>query len=246
MLSLWRSWSSRWPGLCQVCGSWPSQPVCPVCLARFAQPRWRCQACARLAPDGQALCGACLPQDTRAHLDRCVAAVDYAYPWDALIGRLKFQSEPAWAHTMSEVLASRPQVRVLLAEADWIVPIPLAPTRLAERGYNQAWEIVKALRARGLAQGWDFPQPMAQALVRRDTGQDQHTLRRVQRWQNLRHAFEAHPVHGQRLAGQRVLLVDDVCTTGATLQMAARTLKRAGARQVDGLVFARTEPPHEP
>jgi len=174
-------------------------------------------------------------------MTHCVAAVDYAYPWDALVARLKFRGEPAWAHTMARLMLQRPEARTLLAEADLMVPVPLAPRRLAERGYNQAWEIAKALRQLGRQHGLTVPGPCAQALLRQGDSPDQRTLSRDQRWHNLRQAFQVHPVHGCSLAGRRILLVDDVSTTGATLQMAAWTLRQAGAADVDGLVFARTE-----
>jgi len=241
MLSLWRSWSARWPGQCQVCGSWPTEPVCPACTRRFGAPRWRCQACARLAPAGQPLCGSCLTQRGENALTHCVAAVDYAYPWDDLVARLKFRGEPAWAHTMARLMLRRPEIRTLLTESDLIVPIPLTPQRLAERGYNQAWELAKAVRHLGRQQGLPVPDPCAQALLRHGESPDQRTLSREQRWHNLRQAYQAHPAHRPALAGRRILLVDDVSTTGATLQMAAMALRQAGAGNVDGLVFARTD-----
>lgn len=241
MLSLWRSWSARWPGQCQVCGTWPSEPVCQACVSRFGAPRWRCQTCAGLAPQGHARCSACLTSGKTGHLGHCAAAVDYAYPWDGLVARLKFRGEPAWAHTMAHLMLLRPEVRTLLAEAELVIPVPLAARRLAERGYNQAWEIAKALRNQGQEQGLAVPVPCAQALLRHGDHPDQHTLSREQRWRNLRRSFQAHPQHAGSLAGRRVLLVDDVSTTGATLQMAARVLRRAGAAEVNGIVFARTD-----
>ncbi len=167
--------------------------------------------------------------------------MDYAYPWDGLVARLKFRNEPAWAHTMARLMLQRPEVRTLLTEADLMVPVPLTAGRLAERGYNQAWEIAKALRLLGRQMVLTVPGPGAQTLMRHGEQPDQHTLSREQRWRNLRQAFQVHPAHGGELSGKRVLLVDDVSTTGATLEMAARALRRAGAAEVHGLVFARTD-----
>lgn len=157
------------------------------------------------------------------------------------MARLKFKGEPAWARTMADLMLLRPEVRTLLAEAQLLIPVPLSARRLAERGYNQAWEIGKAVRQRGRLQGLAVPAPCARALLRRGDHPDQHTLSREQRWRNLRQAFEVNPRHAGAVSGRRVLLVDDVSTTGATLQMAARVLRRAGAAEVNGLVFARTE-----
>ncbi|MCU0957892.1 MAG: ComF family protein [Hydrogenophaga sp.] len=215
--------------------------MCHACVRRFGAPRWRCQNCAALAPPGQARCDACTLTAGSGHLGHCVAAVDYAYPWDTLVARLKFKGEPAWARTMADLMLLRPEVRTLLAEAQLLIPVPLSARRLAERGYNQAWEIGKAVRQRGRLQGLTVPAPCAQALLRRGDHPDQHTLSREQRWRNLRQAFEVNPRLSGSVSGRRVLLVDDVSTTGATLQMAARVLRRAGAAEVNGLVFARTD-----
>jgi ComF family protein len=170
-----------------------------------------------------------------------VAAVDYAYPWDGLIARFKFRGEPGWARPMAELTLQTSGAMALLQACDLVVPIPLTTARLASRGYNQAWELVKALRAAApgeLAQN----DALADALVRLGETPDQHSLSREQRLRNLQGAFAAHPLHAARLAGARVLLVDDVTTTGATLHSAAQALLLAGAQQVSALVFARTPP----
>ncbi len=166
--------------------------------------------------------------------------MDYDYPWDGLIARFKFRGEVAWASTFAKQLCAVPEARSLMADTNLWVPVPLASARLAERGYNQAWELVKALRQHvgmGAAPG------IADALLRLGSRQDQpdqHALPRAQRLRNLRHAFAANPDHVPRLQQARVLLVDDVSTTGATLRAAAQTLQRAGAAEVNALVFART------
>ncbi|MEZ5663642.1 MAG: ComF family protein [Burkholderiaceae bacterium] len=243
LLSLWHAWSARWPGLCQVCARWPSEPVCQACVQRFCLPQPRCQGCARLTGVHQPWCDECLADQTPRGLTHCAVAVDYAYPWNQLVARLKFRGEPAWAHSMARLLLDQPEVRTLLAEADLIVPVPLTTRRLAERGYNQAWQIARSLRRLGRQRGLAVPRPAAQALVRHGSTPDQHTLSREERWQNLCDAFQVHPVHGRDVHGQRIVLVDDVITTGATLQMAALALRKAGALDVDGVVFARTADP---
>ena len=168
-----------------------------------------------------------------------MAAVDYAYPWDGLIARFKFRGEPGWAGPMAAMMRQSPGATDLLRACDLVVPVPLTPERLASRGYNQAWELVKALRrAAPAASGRD--DTLADALVRLGDVPDQHSLTREQRLRNLQGAFAAHPLRAARLAGVRVLLVDDVTTTGATLHSAAQALLQAGANQVNALVFART------
>ena len=212
--------------------------MCEACVARFARARWRCGVCAVSLGQDSGLCGDCLTRPTPAPLDRCLAAVDYAYPWDSLIARFKFRDEPGLAGVLAERMLATPGAENLIADSDWLVPMPLKPQRLTSRGYNQAWELVKALRAR-LAHA---PAGLADALVRLGDAPDQHSLPREQRLRNLRGAFAASPQRVAALRGKRVLLVDDVSTTGTTLHSAALALRQAGVVQVHGLVIARTLP----
>lgn len=225
-----------WPAVCQVCGRWPTQPVCEACVERFARARWRCKVCAASLGQDNGLCGDCLTRPAHAPLDRCLAAVDYTYPWDDLIARFKFRDEPGLAGVLAERMLATPGAENLIADSDWLVPVPLKPQRLTSRGYNQAWELVKALRVR-LDRA---PVGLADALVRLGDAPDQHSLPREQRLRNLRGAFAATPQRVQALRGKRVLLVDDVSTTGTTLHSAAFALRQAGVAQVQGLVIART------
>lgn len=243
MLDARSAFAPSLPGTCQVCAAWPSQPVCEACIQRFAPARARCLACAAVLPDEQLVCGACHTRPDAPAVQRCVAAVDYAYPWDGLIARFKFRSEPGWAQPFAQQLLSAPHATELLQTQPLVVPIPLTATRLGERGYNQAWELVKALHALWRRRTPTLPfETLATALVRLGETPDQHSLGREARLRNLRGAFAAHPSHAHRLPGRHVLLVDDVTTTGATLHTAAQALLQAGADRVSALVFARTPP----
>lgn len=244
MFNAWRRLSEHLPSSCQVCERWPARPVCSACTDRFATLRPRCSVCATpLSPLAaqSSRCGACRTRPTPPLVQSCVAAVDYAYPWDGLIARFKFRAEPGWARPMAGLMLKNPAALDLLARCDLVVPIPLTPARLASRGYNQSWELVKALRdaAPGAAARCTA---MADALVRLGEVPDQHSLSREQRLRNLHGAFAAHPLRAARLVGAHVLLVDDVTTTGATLHSAAQALLAGGAQQVSALVFARTPP----
>ena len=226
------------PAVCEVCGQFPTQLVCKACVDRFAGTRWRCGSCATPVGQDSGLCGDCLTQSAPLPLERCLAAVDYAYPWDDLIARFKFRDEPGLAGALAERMLAAPGAKDLIADSDWLVPVPLKPQRLTSRGYNQAWELVKALRAR-LTRA---PAGLSDALVRLGNAPDQHSLPRDQRLRNLRGAFAAAPQRVEAMQGKRVLLVDDVSTTGTTLHSAALALKQAGVSQVRGLVIARTLP----
>ena len=135
------------------------------------------------------------------------------------------------AHTLKKQWAARPEI----APPDLIVPMPLHPNRLKARGFNQAAEIARhAAKALGLA--W-----RSDALIRLHDTAPQAGLRREERWANLRGAF-ACP---EPLQGARILLIDDVLTTGASLSACAEVLRHAGASHIDVAVLARTpEPGH--
>ena len=227
------AWLQRWtrdtPGRCAVCGAWPARPVCDGCVVRFAPAAHRCRLCALPLPDAAEVCGGCLREPPP--LDACHAAVDYAYPWSGLIGRFKFSGEPGWAHALAERMAAAPGVREELAGAERVLPMPLAPRRLAERGFNQAQLLARALAP---------DRTESQLLLRlRETG-SQTALDRKARRANVQDAFGVEPLRAGELKDRRVLLVDDVMTSGASLHAAALALRQAGAQRVAAVVFART------
>ena len=244
MFSSWRATLDTLPSVCQVCGAWPARPVCDACADRFAGPAARCRVCATPVPDGLARCSTCLTRTEPQAVQACAAAVDYSYPWDRLIARFKFRSEPGWAAPFARQMLRSSHTRELLAHGTVVVPVPLTPARLGERGHNQAWELVKAVQHLATRHGLARPaMASADALVRLVDTADQHSLSREQRLLNLRGVFAPHPERVAHLRAAHVLLVDDVTTTGATLQAAAQALLQAGAARVSALVFARTPPP---
>ena len=217
------------PSQCAVCHAWPARRVCDDCVRRFAPPRPRCRTCAIAVPEGLTQCSACLRHPPG--LDACHAAVDYGYPWSGALAEFKFHGDPGWAGALATLLCSTPWVEPALEAADLVLPIPLAPRRLRERGFNQSLLLARALAAHKADAG---------LLLRvRDT-EAQSGLARAARLRNLRTAFAVEPMHAARLAGRRVMLVDDVMTTGATLQAAAAVLRQAGAARVEAVVLART------
>ena len=133
---------------------------------------------------------------------------------------------------MATLMRSTPWVDPALDAADWVLPMPLSPERLRQRGFNQAF-----LLARELA-----PQLVNNTLLLRiqDTPA-QSSLPRRERLANVEHAFAIEPFQRHRLKGKRIVLVDDVMTSGASINAAALALKQAGAQHVTALVFARTD-----
>lgn len=148
-----------------------------------------------------------------------------------LVHRLKYGDRLELALTLGRMMAQAG--RELLAEADLIVPIPLHRTRLWSRRFNQSAALARIVaRESGVTLA-----PAALARVKRT--RQQVGLTRPQRAENLQGAFRVLPADRPQLEGRRILLVDDVLTTGATANAAARTLLRAGASAVDMLTFAR-------
>ena len=222
------------PGVCAICRDWSAQGLCDACLQRFAPLRPRCAGCARLTAVDVARCGECLGQASA--FERCIAGADYAAPWDRLIMAFKFQQRPELAAALSRLVerAVRPVLREAGGRPQWLLPVPLSRERLRERGYNQAWEL-----ARRLARRLQIDATPAIVQRGRDTAHQVGMTRR-ERERNLRDAFWIEPRARPALQGQRVVLVDDVLTTGATAHAAALALLRAGARAVDVWVVART------
>ena len=218
------------PSQCRVCHRWPTHAVCEDCVGQFAQPQQRCTTCALPLPHGMPQCGACLKNPPP--LDLCLAAVAYAYPWSDLIADFKFHDQCGLVRSFTPLLQATPWVEHTLDRADVVLPMPLFPQRLAERGYNQALLMARAL---------SFDKTRTNVLLRVQDTPAQHTLKRQQRLTSLNHAFAVDPLLTHLVKGARVVLVDDVMTTGASLYAAARVLRAAGASHITGLVLARTE-----
>ncbi len=187
-------------------------------------PGNRCAVCALPLTSGKA-CGACLSRPPR--FDRVEAVFAYLFPVDALIQAFKYGRRLALARLLGESLAG-----LVARDVDAIVPMPLAPGRLAERGFNQALEIARvASAATGIAL-------LPRACRKVTETPAQAMLPWKERARNVRRAF----VCDADLEGQRIAVVDDVLTTGATLNELARVLRKANAAEVRGWIVARTLP----
>jgi ComF family protein len=216
------------PPRCAGCGrrgAW----LCGACLSQVAPlaPPW-CQQCGRPWPAGQRRCRFCRQGDLAA-LDWARAAYPHSGAIRAAIHRFKYAGDLARAESLAALLTP------LLAQAPAsvslprVVPVPLSAVRQRERGYNQAAELARLLAQ---ARGW----PLDTRLVRVRATPPQVGLDRAARQENVRGAFAWR---GDTLAGQRVLLVDDVMTTGATANECAATMKAAGALWIGLVTVAR-------
>ena len=223
------------PPRCLKCGEIVanSGSLCGRCWPelRFLGPP--CCACCGLPFEFEmgegSLCAACTAD--RPHYDRARAALTYDDASRDLILRFKHADRIDGAATFAGWMARAGAE--LLASADIIAPVPLHRWRLVRRRYNQAAILANAIgRLRG-------KRVVPDLLVRRRATPSQGHLGRGQRHRNVAGAFALHPRRAQVAAGARILLVDDVLTTGATAAACARTLRNGGAKAVDLLVLAR-------
>lgn len=206
---------------------------CSACEAELPRPSpHACRQCAA-SIEAPGLCGECIARPPA--FDAAVAACVYAFPVSQLISQFKYGSRLALAGWMVEALVAAVRARGNV-EVDWILPLPLSRERITERGFNQA-----ALIAAGVARQLSLPLHRDELLRVRNTA-PQASLDHEARWGNVRGAFAVDAAASAAgIAGQRIALIDDVMTTGATMDAAASALKKAGAARVEAWVVARAE-----
>jgi ComF family protein len=218
-----RAASLLFGGSCYLCRGAARGILCESCDADL--PRLgpaHCPRCALASPGG-AVCGRCLTQPPA--YDATSAALAYAFPADVLVQALKFRGELALAPVLGDLLA-----RCIPQAADCIIPVPLSGERLRSRGYNQSLEIARRVSA---LTGVRLAPELCER--RRDTA-TQMDLPLEERAKNVRGAFHCPGIIGSAT----IAVLDDVMTTGATLDEIAAALKRAGATRVVNWVVART------
>ncbi len=213
------------PGSCLLCAADSGKELlCPACVGDLPPlPAQRCPRCGEATTHGEH-CGACLQKPPA--FSGVSALYRYDFPVDRLIHALKYGHQLALADWFGQRLAS------VLANHDFtaVVPLPLHPQRLRERGFNQSAEIARTIAGQ-------LQLPFARELLQRQRATAaQAGLDRKARQRNVRGAFACHA----DCSGQRILLVDDVLTSGATADEAARSLIQHGAREVHVAVVART------
>lgn len=211
--SAYRNWSDKFV--------WPRLPLPGLCHA-CGQWSWQalCQVCTRL---GDA------PADVNAL--SCVAAKLYVSPWKELITAFKFEGQVGLAYFLAQQMRQTSAIAQCLDACDWLVPVPLSAQRLRDRGFNQALVLAKQLCPE---------RTLGQALMRLRDTPAQSGLSRSDRLVNLHHAFMVNPHGLPKLRDSRVVLVDDVTTTGSTLLACTQALQAAGVKQVQAVVLART------
>ncbi len=216
------------PQGCALCGTRVTGiGVCEACRRELPWLLAACPRCARPVPTGltsKEACGAC--QRRPPPFDRAVAPLHYGFPIDSLIKSLKFRNQLWLAPVLAELVA--PAVTERHLRVDGIVPVPLHRWRHARRGFNQADELARAL-------GRQLDLPRLALLRRHRRTRPQTGLSAAARRRNLSRAFAF--VGSQ--PPKRVLLIDDVITTGETARSAAEVLRSAGVAEICLVAVAR-------
>jgi len=215
--------------LCAGKGQSGGVDLCVSCAIELPTNFNACAQCGeQLAGSSAALlCGACLRKPPRFQSTHC--AYRYSYPIDHLIRALKYHDRLTHARVLGELLA---QSLACLRSEPWpemLIPVPLAESRYRERGFNQASEVAEQLQNR-------LAIPVrADLLERKHVTREQAGLDRAGRRRNVRNAFAMCAP----LSAKHVAIVDDVVTTGSTVNEIARVLKRAGAETIEVWAVAR-------
>ena len=207
------------PHRCLVCGHEGSL-WCDYCQPSAPAAAERCFRCHALSPGGRT----CLRCRRVSPLFSVQSATRYEATPKRLIWKLKFERAYAAALPAAMIMAARLDI----PEDAIVTHIPTSTNHVRRRGYDQA-----RLLARRIAK---LKNSTCQETLMRLGQQEQHSASRLQRLTQLQNAFQV--VNGDRIWGRHVVLIDDVLTTGATLDAAARTLKSAGAKRITALVFA--------
>ncbi len=223
--------------LLQSClGRW----LCPGCLAKtkiIDSPL--CSRCGEPFPSAAGcdhLCGACIT--TGRPFGKARSVFVYQGPVRALIHDLKYHGQVKLARPLGRLLFQALRRYWALEDFDLAVPVPLHSSRERRRTYNQAWLLLQNMHRAAVAEGLaGLPFAIGKQLRRCRPTRPQAGLSRSRRRENIGRAFEV--VRPDLIKGRRVLLVDDVMTTGATVEGCCRRLLQSGAANVDVLVLAR-------
>ncbi len=211
-----------------MCGAGGGSELCAGCERELPVNTSCCVRCAVPLPEtkGELLCGPCTQQPPA--YDRALSPLRYAYPADKLIQKLKFNAQLHLARLLGERLAEH-VARHVAQPPQAIIPVPLHRSRLRERGFNQALEL-----ARPIARRLNIPLDYHSSARLRATAA-QSLLPAAQRRRNIQGAFQIT----RPLAARHVAIVDDVMTTGHTVEEFAATLRKAGVEKIEVWVLAR-------
>lgn len=225
------------PGVCTLCQhtAEPNALLCDSCdeQLKTLERRPGCWKCAAPVASYDSPCPFCQGQGV-PHYAQILRLGVYDEPLDQLIGQLKYAGRWSVGEALAKRLYERPHVKQLLEDCDVLVPVPLHFVRQFRRGYNQAAIVAKTL---GKLAGKPVVNPLSRV---RNTESQTHLRGRRNRFKNLKDAFRLRRPHV--VAGKRVVVIDDVTTTGATLQIVARMLSKGRPADLAAIVLAVADP----
>lgn len=221
--SLWYNEESP----CVFCGA-EGGPICPACSSQYFHPEpERCRGCGKLIALEKVYCQDCEAGRGPKQLDAVAAWGHYSGGLRDFIHDIKFKAQPRRVLNIAQPFAEWAICR--LPPADGVVAVPMHINRLAERGFNQADVLASALH-------WFLGLPILTGVERIEPTSSQVPLTRQARLHNMKGAFSIR--EPETFKGKILWLVDDVTTTGATLEAVAEALRQSGAQEIYGLCLA--------
>ena len=212
---------------CILCGG-VGDLVCPTCTTGYLHPELgRCKGCGKLILKEKPRCLDCEAGKGPKHLDQVTAWGHYSGGLRDFIQKVKFEAHPRRLMQIARPFASWAISQ--LPVVDGVVAVPMHASRLAERGYNQADVLASAIH-------WELGLPIIEGVERIEPTPSQMLLSRQDRLHNLKDAFAVRKPGS--ITGRSVWIVDDVTTTGATLEAVAEVLRRSGVQTIYGLCLA--------
>ena len=226
------------PTLCMVCEQAQAEIVCSSCRDQIAHKRLQlgpsCLVCALPIRSYQSLCTRC--EQAKPAFDRVTYLDFYQEPLRQALHLLKYQKRLACASGFALLWNVFHQQTLKVCDADVLIPVPLSPTKLAARGFNQSWEIAKR---------FNLPKSVRcipNLVICQETHAAQASLNRAERTVSTQNRFALKGGMASMIRDQHILIVDDVMTTGSTIHSLAATLKQSGAKRVSAWAILRTPP----
>ena len=213
--------------VCVLCGC-VGDVICPTCTMGYLHPELgRCRGCGKLIDKDKTRCLDCDAGKGPKQLNQVTAWGHYSGGLREFIQNVKFEARPRRLGEIARPFANWAMSQ--LPVVDGVVAVPMHASRLAERGFNQAEVLASAIH-------WELGLPILKGVERSEPTLSQMSLSRHDRLQNLKGAFVVR--EPEKITGRSLWIVDDVTTTGATLEAVAEALRGAGAKAIYGLCMA--------
>ena len=210
------------------------KPLCPACGAVKAVGNLFCQRCGKPLADGGAHCYQCRGSKAKGFTCKIIrSALVFGPEIRSIVHAFKYSGQSYLADFLAEEMAKKWVDYSELSEGNVLIPVPLHSKKYRKRGYNQSELLAKSLGEKL------FISVDCNSLIRKKDTPSQTGFGRVERMENMKDAFDC--IENQRVKGKTVILIDDVATTGATLEACAVALRKAGAKKVMAYTLAREQ-----